>query len=63
MDDAAGREQAAQRGPANADGARRKDETRDERNNIILLAYMVNLSPRLFQEVDFVLPVYDKVTK
>ena len=27
-----------------------------------LLAYMVNLSPRLLQEVDFVLPVYDKVT-
>ena len=28
-----------------------------------LLAYMVNLSTRQFQEVDFVLPVYDMVTR
>ena len=27
-----------------------------------LLACMVNLSPRQFQEVDFVLPVYDMIT-
>ncbi|XP_045030543.1 uncharacterized protein LOC116936604 [Daphnia magna] len=28
-----------------------------------LLAYMLNLSPRQFQEVDFVLPMYDMVTR
>ena len=41
-------------------GTNEKERIQISRNG--LLAYMVNLSPRQFQEVDFVLPVYDMIT-